>query len=480
MADYVYRISASGTATGANAGFTTIAAAITDFKTTDRMGAGAGVVAASSTLYFKIDGFLSLTSCDLYGFNVSASGAAIVVEGWLGPFNAIVRALGYTTGFDGIDFGPSAQMNAGLNANRQAKLTVRNLVITSSAGALGTVEAFGPTDGSSNVQLVGCVIRNSHSGSAVGVKIDATDLINCTVITPNGSGATMLVNYGRTGGNNIDQCTMVALGGTPATWFVYNQNDPPPKVRNTYVGNVTGLLGGGGTWPGGSTGNATSLASGWVSGTLYSVALDTTNFTNVTSGSEDLRVKSASVLATTGATRLASVLADVFGTSRADPATIGAYEYAAPASVLTGGVTLDDIVASGSGTSASSSITGTIALDDLVASGSGSSVASSLTGSITLADVVGSGSAGPTLRTVVTLPFSRNTGTRPTGLSSVAVAVLSDDTSLTRLDGSTGISQSVDGSLSFSGYSLPASGTYVVVLTREPDGKLGVERYQVQ
>jgi hypothetical protein len=124
-------------------------------------------------------------------------------------------------------------------------------------------------------------------------------------------------------------------------------------------------------------------------------------------------------------------------------------------------------------------LTGSITLADLETSGSLASNVALLTGDLSIADVLASGALGLVPGSIRTLPFARNNGTRPTGLINVAVAVLSDDASLLRLAGSTAIAQNGDGTISFSGAGLPGVGASVIVITREPDGKIGAERYLV-
>jgi hypothetical protein len=127
-----------------------------------------------------------------------------------------------------------------------------------------------------------------------------------------------------------------------------------------------------------------------------------------------------------------------------------------------------------------SNLAGTITLDAIEPFGGIISLPAALSGTIVLDDVLASGSAGLVPGSVRTLPFSRRTGSRPLGLSGVALAVLSDDPNLARLSGATSLTQAGDGTFTFSNGALPAVGTNVVVVTREPDGRLGIERYQVQ
>lgn len=125
-------------------------------------------------------------------------------------------------------------------------------------------------------------------------------------------------------------------------------------------------------------------------------------------------------------------------------------------------------------------LTGNITADDATATGSLATLPpSSLTGNITAADAAPTGSLGQQLASLTTLPFTRNPGNggRVVSIANVALAVLTDDVNLTRLVGSTGLLMGVDGRLSLANQVPAPPGTTVVVVTREPDGKLGVERY---
>jgi hypothetical protein len=124
---------------------------------------------------------------------------------------------------------------------------------------------------------------------------------------------------------------------------------------------------------------------------------------------------------------------------------------------LTGGITLDNV-----------DPTGTLGLNP-----------STLTGSITLDAVAPTGTLGIAPGQVTTLPFVRNSGSRPLGLTAIAVAILSDDANMTRLAGATSLSMDSSGRVTYTGAGLPSVGTSVIVVTRESDGRLGAERYTV-
>lgn len=89
------------------------------------------------------------------------------------------------------------------------------------------------------------------------------------------------------------------------------------------------------------------------------------------------------------------------------------------------------------------------------------------------------GSVIPRPGTVTTAPFTRNSGSRPVSLPNNALAVLTDDPDLVRLAGASGVAMGGDGRLALTHAELRVPGTSVIVVTREADGKLGVERYSI-
>ena len=118
--------------------------------------------------------------------------------------------------------------------------------------------------------------------------------------------------------------------------------------------------------------NASSDATGSMPGTANVGSLTPSGqFQNVLDGTRDARPKAGSGLINAGVRDAAGTNdQDILGKPRSlTTPTIGAMEYVAPASILSGGFTLDDIVASGTLASIASSLSGGIALDDIVASG---------------------------------------------------------------------------------------------------------------
>lgn len=129
---------------------------------------------------------------------------------------------------------------------------------------------------------------------------------------------------------------------------------------------------------------------------------------------------------------------------------------------------------------ASSSLTGNVEIDAAAVAGSLGQPDSSVTGSIAQDAAMPTGQfVGVAGNTVRTLPFSRNSGARPVSLPGNSMVVLSDDAAMTRIAGAADLLLGVDGRLALSDAALPAPGTSIIAVTREADGRLGVERYQV-
>lgn len=147
--------------------------------------------------------------------------------------------------------------------------------------------------------------------------------------------------------------------------------------------------------------------------------------------------------------------------------------------VMGRGVSIDAIVASDGAAGPASDLTGAATGDDGTPTGTLSTGASILTGTVTGADGTPTGTLSSAMSTVTTLPFTRNPGNggRVVSIANVALAVLSDDANLNKLAGSTGLLMGSDGRVTLANGVPAPAGTSVVVLTREPDGKLGVERY---
>lgn len=328
MADYTYRIYSGASNTAPN--FTTINGAVADFKASDRTSSGTnGRIAANSTLYIKLDGFLSSGGDEISGIDTTTnSNAAIIVEAYSNAWNATARAIGYTTAYDGLDTGASGSFNIGAGGTPIANVTVRNLVLRNANNSgYAPIECYG-TAASVSVNVQNCFIHSAATTAGKVALLWRANMRNCVLYAPSMAATTQFCSVvGPSSGTAlIEHCDFIMPAGS-STAFV-NDGDPLPLVKNSYFAGFT-TFASSGTWSTSCVGNATDQGSGpanWTS-TLTSVALSTTNFNNVTSGTEDFRVKSGSVLKTTGATRLTGVTTDIFSVSRADPTTIGAYEY---------------------------------------------------------------------------------------------------------------------------------------------------------
>jgi hypothetical protein len=126
----------------------------------------------------------------------------------------------------------------------------------------------------------------------------------------------------------------------------------------------------------------------------------------------------------------------------------------------------------------SGSASGNASLDPITATGGASGQSSGeASGDASFAAIVATGEAGSSTDpgTVTTLPFTRNNGFDPTGLTGNAIAILSDNTGMTRVTGGTGLSQDGSGRLALTSASLTPTVSYIVV-TRESDGTLGISR----
>jgi hypothetical protein len=205
-----------------------------------------------------------------------------------------------------------------------------------------------------------------------------------------------------------------------------------------------------------------SAASQVVFGLLAAYILDSQTVAPTAPATQVTRVVEAAATGLAGAmwqeAGAASVTLDGTYTGSMTQWAMTAWSVTGHVASLTGAITADDALPTGVFGAPSSGVAGSIVLDPTMPAGQ-------------LAGVPGS--------TVRTLPFSRNSGARPVNLPENAIAVLSDSPALTRIAGAAGLTLGLDGRLSFSDPALPAPGTDVIVVTREADGRLGVERYQV-
>lgn len=329
-----------------------------------------------------------------------------------------------------------------------ANLIIEDLQFRASATAASSVMR-----GGAGAVISRCILYRPAGGVVYGQAANITLRDSLLLHGAGGNGLAV------SGDNvDIDNCTLANLsGGGAGIQQTYTQS-VPPRVRNTaFRGFTTAAQG---TYRSGSTNNATTTASWTGTGISGTTSIADTEWESVTSSSEDFRLRStaSATMKTGGSTGVGSGSDGVATTRGVSNYSIGAWEAASAGAALTGSITFDNVDASGSILS----------------------LPTALTGTITLADIAPSGTLGLVPGTVTTNPFTRNTGSRPLGLTAVAVAILSDDANMTKLAGATSLSQDGSGRISYTGAGLPSTGTSVLVVTRESDGTLGLERYTVQ
>lgn len=325
MADYTYRIHAAGT----NSGFswTSLQDAWDNFKNNNIAGGGTGVLPAASNLYFQIDGYLDFSNVTmtLQGITCSNNTTSLIyVESYSNAWNSAAREIRKYTSYDGF------QCNGGyvnLSGATQGNVTFRNFVINGGASSTATMH-INAVSSSQPCTIDGVLVVLSHGRTGMtGINAGYDVTVKNTVVLVYGTDP--VTPTGIFGGNStvyVDNCTVICLDSISGSVGIQGHGGAGLRVRNTYVGgfatDYTGTFAASGHVGNASSGTATPENNTG----LESIALSTTNFENVTTSTEDLRVKSTSALATTGAARLATVLTDVFGVSRQDPTTVGAFE----------------------------------------------------------------------------------------------------------------------------------------------------------
>lgn len=180
----------------------------------------------------------------------------------------------------------------------------------------------------------------------------------------------------------------------------------------------------------GASNNATSNATqGNCPGSNAVVNVSSSNITSATSyTSMDATPTSSSVLRNAGVAASANDGVDWYNTARPGTPGIGAVEYQAPPSALTGNVTLSDFTPAGGFISTPSDLGGNVTLGDFVPGGSFDSAASLLSGNVTLGDFTPGGAFGLQPGVITTQPFKNsNEGLLPNlTIGKVAVIRVSD------------------------------------------------------
>jgi hypothetical protein len=220
----------------------------------------------------------------------------------------------------------------------------------------------------------------------------------------------------------ITGCT-VAKTGTASNTGISQSYGGAPVIKNTAVIGFTNDFVG--TYGAASTNNATDKSSfgGTNAGGSGQVSITSADFGSLTGGSEDLRGASSSTkLINTGAT--AGLSTDIFGVARGATYDIGATEYAAPASTLSGSATLGDITASGTLSVSTSALSGSATLDDITAAGTLAQASGTITSPVLKNNT---GTILASVTGIVANVYNPTTGAlvvRKTGLSSSAGGIV--------------------------------------------------------
>lgn len=250
--------------------------------------------------------------------------------------------------------------------NREAPTRASKLQIkgTGSGAAAQCIDSGATAGGLYGCQWDRLIIEGTSTGQyGVMSMLGAQNLTNSLVIKTAGAATAIM------GVNNSAQIINSVLANISGNSMVgCNGNHSSYTLKNAGFFGVTAVKGGS------SNATVTGCASDGTGATITTAFSISTGakFQNITAGTHDFRVQSGSSLLAvcTADTTLAPV--SVNGVTRptgAGAADIGPWQTAQP-SALTGSVTLDDIVASGSLSSIPSSLTGGITLDDIIAAGS--------------------------------------------------------------------------------------------------------------
>jgi hypothetical protein len=191
------------------------------------------------------------------------------------------------------------------------------------------------------VLIDGCLL--DFAGTS-GLKIDsATTTVQSSAVLHRGTGSAIELS-GAT--SALTGVTVAKIGSVTGAGVSMTYGGTAVLKNTAVIGFTTDYSG---TFSASCTNNATDKGTfgGTNVGTSGQVSITSADFESLTGGSEDLRVKSTSTkLIDTGATVGPST--DIIGQTRGATYDIGAWEYTAPASVLSGEAVLSGITADGS------------------------------------------------------------------------------------------------------------------------------------
>lgn len=213
-----------------------------------------------------------------------------------------------------------------------ANLTVEDLQFrSSSASASGCVQGRG------SAVINRCIVRASSGGYAMPQTHACT--VNDSLLLNNNGGGIQVSGDSLV----VNNCTLASIGGAGTGIQQSYTQGIPPLVKNTVLFNHTTDVQG--TCASGTTNNATSKSAiggtGW--GTNVRVNVSSADFENVSSGTEDFRIKAGSTkLIGTGVASVGSGF-DVVNTARSvSTPSIGAWESASASGTPAGLATETD------------------------------------------------------------------------------------------------------------------------------------------
>lgn len=246
-------------------------------------------------------------------------------------------------------------------------LQVRNTI-----GSPGAFDC-GVYDTANGILVDGCILRGGYTGAKMGSN---GDLRNTIAYGCSHSGA--FINANATTIAKAQNCTLI--GGEIGLETSADTNYP--LAKNVYGHGSTGGFYGQGTL--GAFVNKTNCMSSDTTATINnggatnctnSVGHNTTNFTNVTGGSEDYRLPSGSALIDAGVDLSGTFTNDLDGTTRSGTFDVGADEFAGGGGSFGDGSGSSSLTFAASGTGASlADATGSTALA-FTPTGAGSSLA---------------------------------------------------------------------------------------------------------
>jgi hypothetical protein len=273
-------------------------------------------------------------------------------ESFYDDANKLTNALRYNTA-NGVAIAVSGNYNALISCGTSSRVVVRGLQVNCSSAR------FTDGTGSGFVRFERCILKSSRNTSAFS---EIAEAVNCVIHLTDAAGFVQGTNADNKSWRN---CTIYGAGATNA--FSYANYATGNVIANSAIFGFSGIVNNTARITTSSSVNiATDLSSvGWTGGSgAHVTSLTGSNqFTSLTSGSEDFRLKAGNSIATSGARDQSNTGdLDIIGSSRSTSTpSIGAWEYLAPAPNAPTGVTVGSITPFGatvSWTDASSDETG--------------------------------------------------------------------------------------------------------------------------